>query len=319
MGKRSKSSHGRSNPKSSKKRGGKGGSKGGAKGGGKGRDKVIKKGKLKNDGGKGAGKKDSQERSKSKGGGKGDDGDGGKGSKGKGKGKGSAPALTRKQRKQAAVARSKGLPPPGGTGAKPEKPAVTPVGQKATKKGKKRLRPGQNKRKGEGEKPKSKAEEVAEKPKKKRIRPGRHKRKKADAEEARAEPVQPKCRNGHTMGQRSDNPPAYKNEACCDVCGKEKMAKKLSHFFHCSFCRFDLCPNCAKSFEPAEFRKKVKEAPFAILTAQQQKKKQKEAAPGVPGAKARREIWIPTEADAVSRAPVDDKQVVSAWVEGMPV
>ncbi|CAE6970451.1 unnamed protein product [Symbiodinium sp. CCMP2592] len=95
-----------------------------------------------------------------------------------------------------------------------------------------------------------------EEPSKKRVR----ERRRGTQEEKQApEAEPPRCKKGHTMGQRTDNPPAYKNEACCDVCGREHLAKlctkqsmprtfkdfsepherctptlrKLTHYFHC--------------------------------------------------------------------------------------
>merc|ERR1712083_265614 len=62
--------------------------------------------------------------------------------------------------------------------------------------------------------------------------------------------VTPVCRAGHTMILRSVNPRGYTNPACCDVCGLENLVKKRPHYFHCSFCRFDLCPHCSVTWKP---------------------------------------------------------------------
>ncbi|CAE7664636.1 unnamed protein product, partial [Symbiodinium microadriaticum] len=277
----------------------------GGKGGSRGSKGVLKKGKLKPEPGKGSGK------SKAKGGGKdASTKEGGKGSaedgkgKGKGKGRGSlppgAPKMTRKERKKAAVSRAKGLPAPAAATPAP-KPA--PVLGQAKKKGKKRLRPGQAKRNAASEGPAGKAlKQDQEEPAKKRVR-ARKRGTQGEKQAPEAEP--PRCKKGHTMGQRTDNPPAYKNEACCDVCGREHLAKlcikqKLTHYFHCSFCRFDICPNCAKTWSPEEERRKARDIKWGKVQAAPK------AAPvqSPPGTKARRQIWIPSEADAVSRAPL---------------
>eukprot|EP00913_Durusdinium_trenchii_P016982 g15967.t1 len=124
------------------------------------------------------------------------------------------------------------------------------------------------------------------------------------------------------MGHRSDNPATYKNLACCDVCGKENLPKlcskgKLSHFFHCSFCRFDMCPVCAvKGPHAARLEEKDKQNEKE-QTSKKKVKKVPELDPNfIP--RARREMWIPTEAEAVNRAPLQGT-VLSAWVEGCPV
>eukprot|EP00439_Symbiodinium_sp_Y106_P061711 s658_g9.t1 len=155
-----------------------------------------------------------------------------------------------------------------------------------------------------------------EEPSKKRVR---ERRRGTQGEKQAPEAEPPRCKKGHTMGQRTDNPPAYKNEACCDVCGREHLAKlctkqKLMHYFHCSFCRFDICPNCAKTWSPEEERRKARDSKRGKVQAAPK------AAPvqSPPGTKARRQIWIPSEADAVSRAPLQS-DLVSEWLEGQPV
>ncbi|CAL1157349.1 unnamed protein product [Cladocopium goreaui] len=129
-----------------------------------------------------------------------------------------------------------------------------------------------------------------------------------------------RCKKGHSMGHRSDNPSTYKNQACCDACGKENLPKlcskgKLSHFFHCSFCRFDMCPNCAENPLSAK-GKDGKEAKVSKKKDKKKDKKVPEPVDIIP--RARRELWIPTEAQAVNRAPIKTA-VLSDWVEGKPV
>ncbi|CAJ1437855.1 unnamed protein product, partial [Effrenium voratum] len=238
----------------------------------------------------------------------------GKGKGGKGKAPPGAPKLTRKERKKVATDRAKGILPKAPKAA--PKAAAPALGQ-AKKKGKKRLRPGQAKRKAP-EKPTKPQEET--KAKKTRVRV----RKRGAKDEAQAQaPVdlQPRCKKGHSLGHRSDNPGAYKNQACCDVCKKENLPKlcakgKLTHFFHCSFCRFDICPNCAATWSPNS--KKGKE------TELEPEKKQKKPKPqpqveGIAGSRARREMWVPSEADAVNRAPLGAPEVVCDWIEGQPL
>ncbi|CAL1130295.1 unnamed protein product, partial [Cladocopium goreaui] len=104
----------------------------------------------------------------------------------------------------------------------PKKPAVAPLGQVKLKKGKKRLRPGQSKREGGAAKPAPKEEEAS---KKKRVR---LRNRSVKTEDKASEPQPPKCKKGHSMGHRSDNPSTYKNQACCDACGKENLPKLCS-------------------------------------------------------------------------------------------
>eukprot|EP00434_Breviolum_minutum_P024670 symbB.v1.2.021786.t1/scaffold1902.1/size96554/8 len=124
------------------------------------------------------------------------------------------------------------------------------------------------------------------------------------------------------MGHRSDNPATYKNQACCDVCGKENLPKlcfkgKLSHFLHCSFCKFDICPDCAVN--KLSGSAKGKDGDDEKSGKKKDKQKQQKApdpADFIP--RARRERWIPTEAESVNRAPLKSA-VLSDWVEGTPV
>lgn len=147
-----------------------------------------------------------------------------------------------------------------------------------------------------------------------------------------------KCRRQHTMLKRGDNPRGYTKQACCDRCGMDDMPRKCDFFFHCSFCRFDVCPNCILQLRTNQ-----------ILHAEQQaeaKKAKKKGGPeaeaGVPGkdtsesndmilpdalqphydrvfaSGARRDFWIPSEATAINRAPLEVK-VVSNWKEGVPL
>eukprot|EP00444_Apocalathium_aciculiferum_P030672 CAMPEP_0183432320 /NCGR_PEP_ID=MMETSP0370-20130417/56934_1 /TAXON_ID=268820 /ORGANISM="Peridinium aciculiferum, Strain PAER-2" /LENGTH=222 /DNA_ID=CAMNT_0025618251 /DNA_START=37 /DNA_END=705 /DNA_ORIENTATION=- len=138
-----------------------------------------------------------------------------------------------------------------------------------------------------------------------------------------------KCGRGHCMGQRSDNPRGYQNPACCDVCGVANLVKKRPHFFHCSFCRFDICPQCAVTWEPdghGSSRKPKQGAPPESTTANADLPKRRAGKGGKSArreeepkfSKARREIWLPTDATAVNRAPVQTS-VVSDWVEGVPL
>eukprot|EP00435_Cladocopium_sp_Y103_P045389 s128_g13.t1 len=241
--------------------------------------------------------------------------------KGKGKGKArappGAPKLTRKERKKASIARAKGFTPKVAEET-PKKPVVAPLGQVKLKKGKKRLRPGQSKREGGAAKPAPKEEEAT---KKKRVR---LRNRSGKTEDKVSEPQPPKCKKGHSMGHRSDNPSTYKNQACCDVCGKENLPKlcskgKLSHFFHCSFCRFDMCPNCSESQLSGVKGKDGKEAKVSKKKDKKKDKKVPEPVDIIP--RARRELWIPTEAEAVNRAPINDIKtaVLYDWVEGKPV
>ncbi|CAE8707543.1 unnamed protein product, partial [Polarella glacialis] len=319
--------------------GGKGGGKGG-KGGkkkskGKGKGKGASKGRIMAANKEAAAPGGKKRKGDSKGG----DAAGGK-VKGKGKGKSASlgPAGTRKERKKSAINRSKGLPPVPIKGAAPV-PVITKAKKFENKKAReesfkakkdtkfKRVRPGKKNRdpetgKGKGKgKGKSKGQSAEEKPKKKiRIRIGRMKKKKLVksakkgstttegepvplVKEPPPPPTGPFCRNGHTMGHRTTNPVGYQNEACCDVCGLEKIVKKKAYFYHCSFCRFDICPHCSNNWT-AELTagrkpKHTKEQADKEEANPHKRKKDwswaQESAPGVPGARERRDIWIPTE------------------------
>mmetsp|Transcript_9001 Transcript_9001/g.14762 ORF Transcript_9001/g.14762 Transcript_9001/m.14762 type:complete len:247 (+) Transcript_9001:98-838(+) len=138
----------------------------------------------------------------------------------------------------------------------------------------------------------------------------------------------PKCLKHHAMIKRTTNPRGYSKKACCDVCGLENLPKKRPHFFHCSFCRFDLCPKCSVEFEPetrSATRKRKRGAeeaekgPGTPAAASKKRPPQQLARSEEPGwNRARREIWLPTDSTAVNRAPLDAK-VVSDWLEGVPL
>jgi len=129
-----------------------------------------------------------------------------------------------------------------------------------------------------------------------------------------------KCKNGHKMEKRTENPKRYTNEACCDVCGVENMPKKRPYFFHCSFCKFDICPQCGEQglTKPPKKKRKIEVKSKKPMTAEEALKK------GVLP-RARRETWIPTDAEAVGRAPLSAGKkkvaaaIVSDWVEGVPL
>lgn len=136
---------------------------------------------------------------------------------------------------------------------------------------------------------------------------GGRKRLRAEMEKAKAVT----CKNRHAMEKRSVNPAGYQNAAACDICGLENIAKKKNHFFHCSFCRFDICPKCAEE----------KMAPKKARKRDNDRGSEKQNAPAVERSdftRARREIWLPTDTTAVNRAPAE-VAIVSTWVEGMPV
>lgn len=131
----------------------------------------------------------------------------------------------------------------------------------------------------------------------------------------------------HKMAKRTTNPRGYSKKAVCDVCALENLPKKRPFFFHCSFCRFDLCPKCAKEFEPetrqASKKRKRNEdraesgaAPKAVAGKKALKHLGRPEEPGWN--RARREIWLPTDATAVNRAPLSPV-IVNDWVEGVPL
>jgi len=129
-----------------------------------------------------------------------------------------------------------------------------------------------------------------------------------------------KCKRGHAMCRRSQNPRGYKNLAGCDSCGLAKLPKKRDHFFHCSFCRFDLCPQCAAKRDPRgdERGKKRKREDMDRPRAAGRGSRGDAAGGEEPGFnRERREIWLPTEETAVSRAPIKSV-VVADWIEGVP-
>lgn len=130
-----------------------------------------------------------------------------------------------------------------------------------------------------------------------------------------------KCKGGHIMEKRTENPKRYLHLACCDVCGLDKLVKKRPYFFHCSFCKFDTCPKCAEEskadgFEPEHLRKKRKMGLTA--TGRPDRPAPKAEGPESGFTRARREIWLPTDATAVSRMPLTTT-VARGWVEGVPL
>lgn len=46
------------------------------------------------------------------------------------------------------------------------------------------------------------------------------------------------------MEKRQENPPAYKDRACCDICGLLDLPEQVGEFYHCPVCKFDKCPQC---------------------------------------------------------------------------
>lgn len=163
-----------------------------------------------------------------------------------------------------------------------------------------------------------------QKKRKRKFRKGR----KAKAEKSASAPQveAPLCRNRHAMDRRETNPRGYANKACCDVCGLENLPKKSPYFFHCSFCRWDICPKCASKPPAGEHdggaeegrrkRRRIDDDASAPLKRPAAETPKPAEEPGFT--RARREIWLPTDANAVSRAPLD-ASVVSDWVEGVPV
>jgi hypothetical protein len=135
------------------------------------------------------------------------------------------------------------------------------------------------------------------------------------------------------MEKRETNPKKYTNKACCDVCGLENLPKKELFFWHCSFCRWDMCDKCAtkRGDKSAEGRENAgdkrrgsaddaAEAPAAKNLAAERLLAKRAAAEEEQGfTRARREIWLPTDTTAVNRAPTDATAVVSDWVEGVPI
>lgn len=125
----------------------------------------------------------------------------------------------------------------------------------------------------------------------------------------------PVCRKFHTMIFRISNPAGYTNKACCDVCGLENLVrarKGKRGFFHCGVCRWDLCTKCAATWSP---EKKKRKRPRTSAEEDDEAPPEELEQP-IP--RARREIWLPTDFDAVCRAP-KIVEVISDWVEGAPV
>lgn len=162
----------------------------------------------------------------------------------------------------------------------------------------------------------------------------------------------PLCQRGHKMVSRTENPAGYTNKACCDVCALVNLPMmcergKLLQFFHCNLCRFDICPRCATAkpgeenggkendkkrrvwdgskykLEPANANAKEEDEPTSGGKKKQKKTsdsggktQQKPAEEGFN--RARRDTWLPSEAESVNRAPLK-ASVVSDFVEGVPV
>mmetsp|Transcript_95073 Transcript_95073/g.268654 ORF Transcript_95073/g.268654 Transcript_95073/m.268654 type:complete len:222 (+) Transcript_95073:165-830(+) len=130
--------------------------------------------------------------------------------------------------------------------------------------------------------------------------------------------IAPKCRYGHVLAKRSDNPKIYKNQACCDVCGLQKLPQRCEFFFHCSFCRWDICPTCGKKRLDGK-RKRGRGGdddgtPKSELRARETKEQEEPQY-----TRARRDIWLPTEETAVNREPLAAPPAVLEWREGVPV
>jgi len=51
------------------------------------------------------------------------------------------------------------------------------------------------------------------------------------------------CKRGHAMERRTTAPSYYKSNVRCDECWV-RCDEHIFHFFHCSTCRYDLCPDC---------------------------------------------------------------------------
>lgn len=133
------------------------------------------------------------------------------------------------------------------------------------------------------------------------------------------------CKNGHAMEKRTTNPVGYANQAACDVCGLEHLPKKKKFFFHCSFCKWDICPKCSEERLTSPkciaipTREREDEDDMRLSSKKQKKRAQQMPLGDASGfTKARREIWLPTDSSAVNRAPVE-AEIVNSWVEGMPV
>merc|ERR1711963_1349606 len=125
------------------------------------------------------------------------------------------------------------------------------------------------------------------------------------------------------MVQRNTNPCGYINLACCDSCGLAKLPKKRPHFYHCSFCRFDLCPQCTtktghlKRKHPDSSADGEEDQDARVTESKKPKTKSDTEEPSLFNC-VRRLIWLPIDRNAVSRAPTENI-VVSDWCEGVPV
>lgn len=118
-----------------------------------------------------------------------------------------------------------------------------------------------------------------------------------------------RCKNGHIMQKRETNPKAYLHRACCDVCGLANLAKKETFFFHCSFCRWDLCAGCVmkqKQGKPKDDKENKED------------KQRQQATKDPDKVIAERQLLIPTEEAAVNRAPTKIT-LISTWAEGVPL
>merc|ERR1740139_180122 len=113
------------------------------------------------------------------------------------------------------------------------------------------------------------------------------------------------------------NPAGYFKPACCDKCGLANMSKKCLFFFHCSFCKWDICPDCIlkwrqeKTRPPKFIRERLKEEAEGGVGKLAKKAKKKadvrlgQEIDNADFSKERREIWLPTEGEAFNRAPID--------------
>lgn len=307
--------------------GGKPGKRGGAgKGAGK---QVGKSGKSNTGKGKGAGKQVGKSGKSNTGKGKGatpntdqgknkDPAGAGKAA-GKGKG-GTNDGLTRKQRK------GKGK----GKGDAKLKPAAT-VSKKESKKDRRAARRNQAQKTdhvdplanlSRWERRRQHFKETAKELKRKHAEDSSVTETKKSKKRLRSEMAKAKaltCKNKHAMEKRSTNPVGYANQAACDVCGLENMPKKRKFFFHCSFCKWDICPQCSEDrLSPQESRKREGSALPSSGVRKKRALSQPVVGDGSGFTRARREIWLPTDSSAVNRAPANI-EVVNSWAEGVPV
>lgn len=138
------------------------------------------------------------------------------------------------------------------------------------------------------------------------------------------------CKKGHTMHKRTMNPAGYMKPTSCDKCGLANLSKKCQYFYHCSFCKWDICPDCILAWRqrttraPKFIREKLKEereGGDGKIAAKIKKKDDERLGKEIDArefSKDRRQIWLPTDATSVSRAPLE-QIVVSDWVEGVPL